>query len=82
MWPYIENLNGNDGTRTFKKFAHVLNVQCNGSRWRTPHRVTLVNLLSARDRLPSGARLQRQRQSEQEGRQSERTEVRQARVDR
>ena len=45
-------------------------------------------LLSARDRLRlkreerTTARLQRRRQSEQEGRRSERTEVREARVDR
>jgi len=48
----------------------------------------LINLLSARDRLRlkreerATARLQRQRQREQEGRRSEQTEVREARLDR
>ena len=47
-----------------------------------------MNLLSARDRLRlereerATARLQRRCQREQEGRQSERTEVRQAKLDR
>ena len=39
-----------------------------------------MNLLSTRDRLLLEARLQHRRQREQEGRRSERTEVRQARL--
>jgi len=54
----------------------------------SPCNSTLMNVLSARDRLRlereerATARLHRQCQREQEGRQSERTKVRQARLDR
>ena len=54
----------------------------------SPCNSTLIYLLSARDRLhlkqeeKASARLQRRCQREQEGRRSERTEVREARLDR
>ena len=60
----------------------------NATEDSSPCNSTPMNLLSARDRLHleqeerAIARLQRRRQREQEGRRSEWTEVRQARLDR
>ena len=52
-----------------------------GGLQSSPCSATLINLLSAIERqIASGARLQRSCQREQEGRRSERTEVRQARL--
>ena len=58
----------------------LFNVLCDGSQWRTPHRVT--ESTECERQIASGTRLQRWRQSEQEGRRSEWIEVRQARLDR
>ena len=48
-----ENFNWNEENVHFK-FAHVLKLLCDGSWWRTPHRVTQrrwMYVLSVRDRL-------------------------------
>ena len=86
VWPYTENLNwtnGNEGTRTFQICTHAKAFYCS-VRWimtedSSPCNSTPMNL---ERQIASGARLQRWRQREQEGRRSERTEVRQARLDR